>query len=68
LSIIYEDEKTLLHNDAAFSIFMAHIFENPSTMNYKIIQCDIPSIMVSTEKPHRSLKDMFLTPKEKEDG
>jgi len=37
-------------------------------MNDKVIQCDLPSMMLSVDNPNQSLNTLFLSAKEDDDA
>jgi len=44
------------------------MIKNPSIRNLKIIQCELPKMMLSTkDKPNSSLRPLFLTPDDEDE-
>jgi hypothetical protein len=67
LSIIYEGVLGEQNKyDACLVILLEHIIDNPSKANDKIIQCELPKMML-LGKPNPALKKAFLSRKEDED-
>jgi len=44
---------------SALDIILEYIFKNPSTLNYKIIECEIPYMMLTMKIPTQFLKPFF---------
>jgi hypothetical protein len=50
----------------SLKVLLELLIENPSSANYKIIQCEVPLMILSGERPDPSLKKLLIT-NDKED-
>ena len=53
--------------NVSVGLLIEHIANHPSVLNNKIIECELPNMMIMSDKPISSLRILFLPPDEEDE-